>query len=86
MMLAFKRVKELGGGIVITEKGKIVKELPLPLKGLMSDKTIEELIVVQKGFREYMKEKGYRFDDPFQTYYFCQQPIYPIFESPARYI
>jgi adenine deaminase len=84
IMLAFKRVKELGGGIVITEKGKIVKELPLPLKGLMSDKTIEELIVVQKGFREYMKEKGYQFDDPFQTLLFLSTTHLPYIRITQR--
>lgn len=70
MLRAFDRMKELGGGIVIAEKGKIVKEFPLPLKGVMSDKTMEELIAIHKDFGAYMKEKGYRFDDPFHTLLF----------------
>jgi adenine deaminase len=74
---AYNRMKELGGGIVISEKGKIVKELPLPLKGVMTDKTMEELITVHKDFGVYMKEKGYRFDDPFQTLLFLSTTHLP---------
>jgi adenine deaminase len=70
MIKAFERVKEIGGGIVIAENGEIAKEVPLPLKGLMSNKTVEELIVEQKDFVLYMKEKGYRYEDPFHTLLF----------------
>ena len=44
MIRAFKRMKEIGGGIVIVENGEIAKEIPLPLKGIMSNKPIEDLI------------------------------------------
>ncbi|WP_338471590.1 adenine deaminase C-terminal domain-containing protein [Niallia sp. XMNu-256] len=84
MLLAFNRVKELGGGIVIAESGEIVKELPLPLKGLMSDKPIEELIAVHKGFRAYMKEKGYHFNDPFQTLLFLSTTHLPYIRITQR--
>ena len=50
----------------------------------MSDKTIEELIVVQKGFREYMKEKGYQFDDPFQTLLFLSTTHLPYIRITQR--
>lgn len=70
MIKAFERVKEIGGGIVIAENGEIAKEVPLPLKGLMSNKTLEELIVEQKDFVIYMKEKGYHYEDPFHTLLF----------------
>ena len=70
MIKAFERVKEIGGGIVIAENGEISKEVPLPLKGLMSNKTLEELIIEQKDFILYMKEKGYRYEDPFHTLLF----------------
>ena len=36
----------------------------------MSDKKIEDLIVEQKEFVDYLKENGYRFDDPFHTLLF----------------
>lgn len=33
MHLAFNRLKEIGGGIILTEHGKVIHELPLKLKG-----------------------------------------------------
>ena len=38
MMIAFNRLKEIGGGIILTEYGQVIGELPLTLQGLMSDK------------------------------------------------
>jgi adenine deaminase len=77
LLLAFKKVREIGGGIVVVDKGQIVKEIPLPLKGLMSDKTMEELVILHKDFGEYMREKGYRFDDPFHTLLFLSTTHLP---------
>lgn len=77
MQNAFNRMKEIGGGIVISEDGKIVKELPLPLKGLMSDQPLEELIGIHKDFGSFMKEKGYRFHDPFHTLLFLSTTHLP---------
>ena len=81
MMLAFNRMKEIGGGIVMAENGKIVYELPLPLNGVMSEKPVEELMSEEKELMKYMKERGYKFNDPFIPCYFYQRPIYHIFES-----
>ena len=70
MLTAFKRMKEIRGGIVLAENGEIAKEITLPLKGLMSDKKVEDLIVEQKNFVAYLRVKGYRFEDPIQTLLF----------------
>jgi len=70
MHRAFNRMKEIGGGIVAVENGEIAKEISLPLKGLMSDKKIEDLIVEQKDFVAYLRKKGYRFEDPMHTLLF----------------
>lgn len=70
MLRAFKRMKEIHGGIVIVENGEIAKEISLPLKGIMSNKKIEDLIVEQKSFVAYLREKGYRFEDPIHSLLF----------------
>src|SRR5690606_39293735 len=33
MMAAFNRMKEIGGGIVLVENGKVIHEIPLPFAG-----------------------------------------------------
>ncbi|HVH96924.1 MAG TPA: adenine deaminase C-terminal domain-containing protein, partial [Bacillus sp. (in: firmicutes)] len=70
MLRAFKRMKEMRGGIVIVENGEIAKEISLPLKGIMSNKKIEDLIVEEKSFVAYLREKGYRFEDPIHSLLF----------------
>ena len=34
MIVAFNRMKEIGGGIVMAEHGQVIGELPLTLRGL----------------------------------------------------
>jgi len=63
-MRAFRRLKEIGGGIVFSENEEIVLEVPLPLNGVMSDKKVEELIIDEKKLSSYLVERGYRFNDP----------------------
>ena len=52
MMLAFNRMKEIGGGIVLAEKGKIIHEIHLPLSGMMSDKELPELIKEEERLKK----------------------------------
>jgi len=67
---AFNRMKEIGGGIVICEDGQSIYELPLTLKGTMSDQPIEELIGLEKNLFSLLKEKGYPFIDPIYSLMF----------------
>lgn len=49
MALASNRLAEIGGGYAIALDGEVVAELALPIAGLMSDRTIDE---VAKDFQE----------------------------------
>lgn len=70
MLLAFKRMKEMGGGIVIAENGKIIQEIPLPVGGIMSDKSMDELIGDMKKFAGILRDRGYAYDDPMYSLLF----------------
>lgn len=70
MLLAFKRMKEMGGGIVIAENGKIIHEIPLPVGGIMSDKSMDELIGDMKKFSSILRDRGYAYDDPMYSLLF----------------
>ena len=37
MLTAFRRVKELGGGMVVAENNEVLHEIALPLLGIMSN-------------------------------------------------
>ncbi|WP_419882858.1 adenine deaminase [Peribacillus sp. B-H-3] len=77
IILAFNRMKEMGGGIVLAENGKIIFELPLKLKGLMSDKPVEKLIKEEKELKQLLKERGYPFSDPIYTMQFFSSTHLP---------
>jgi adenine deaminase len=77
MVRAFNRMRELGGGIVLAEDGKIVGEIPLPLKGMMSAKKLEELMFEEKQLTTLLRDRGYRFIDPIYTLLFLSSTHLP---------
>jgi adenine deaminase len=77
MLTAFNRMKEIGGGIVCCKNGEITLEIPLKLKGLMSDKKMEDLIVEENQLFAYLKECGYQFADPIYSMLFLSATHLP---------
>ncbi|MCU9614302.1 amidohydrolase family protein [Caldibacillus lycopersici] len=84
LLLAFQRMKEIGGGLVIVDKGSIIFELPLPLGGVVSDLAIEELIVKEKQLRNILHERGYLFEDPIYTLLFFSSTHLPYIRMTPR--
>ncbi|MFS0862745.1 adenine deaminase C-terminal domain-containing protein [Fredinandcohnia sp. 179-A 10B2 NHS] len=77
MMLAFSRMKELGGGIVLTENGEIIHEIPLEIGGITSTKSVEELMSLEKEFDTLLRERGYNHSDPIYTLSFLSSTHLP---------
>lgn len=77
MLHAFNRMKELGGGIVISEKEMVIHDIPLPLKGVMSDQPMEDLMKDEEKLCTYLTEKGYRFNDPIYSLLFFSSTHLP---------
>lgn len=64
MLLAFNRMKELGGGIVLVNEGKLIYELPLSLAGMMYKGNMQTLIEKEHSLKDILKTFGYSFKDP----------------------
>ncbi|WP_226035436.1 adenine deaminase C-terminal domain-containing protein [Aquibacillus saliphilus] len=77
MLLAFNRMKELGGGIVLVNRGEIVFELPLTLSGMMNDGDMETLISKDRLLNETLKQYGYKYNDPPHTLLFLSSTHLP---------
>lgn len=77
MLLAFQRMKELGGGIVLVENGNIVHEIPLPVAGIMSSESMEDLILQEEALTKVLKDRGYMYDDPICTLLFLSATHLP---------
>ncbi|KXG75093.1 adenine deaminase [Thermotalea metallivorans] len=78
MMTAIEEIERCGGGITICSKGKVLKTLPLPIAGLISDQTIEEVDAQLKEMMEMARKLGVNGDiDPFMTLSFLALPVIP---------
>ncbi|MFJ7639770.1 adenine deaminase C-terminal domain-containing protein [Peribacillus sp. NPDC097206] len=84
MHLAFNRLKEIGGGIVLTEQGEVIHEVPLTLKGIMSNKEVPELIIEENELKRLLRERGYRFADPVYTLSFFSTTHLPYIRVTQR--
>ncbi|WP_379969740.1 adenine deaminase C-terminal domain-containing protein [Ectobacillus sp. sgz5001026] len=70
MLFAFERMQEIGGGMVLVEENHIIHEIPLPLRGIMSNLDMGFLIKDEKKMIELLKERGYKYNDPAFTLLF----------------
>lgn len=78
MLLAIDEIKRIGGGLTIVDQGKVIHSLPLPIAGLMSDQSIEDMD------QELVKLLRIAYDmgvnktiDPFMTLAFLALPVIP---------
>jgi adenine deaminase len=77
MAAAFTRMKEIGGGIVLTENEKVLFEMPLELNGSASNKSLEEVMAKQNQLNSLLKERGYSFDDPISSLLYLSATLLP---------
>jgi adenine deaminase len=63
MARAASRALDLGGGVVLVEEGAVRFELPLPLGGLMSPRSIPEVAAATDALTALMRARGYPHHD-----------------------
>lgn len=67
MALAANTLIECGGGLVAVLDGKVLNVVPLPIAGLMSDKSIEEMSEAIEKMEKIWLEMGSTLPSPFMT-------------------
>jgi len=78
MRTAAEHLQEIGGGIAIASEGSIIRSLPLPIGGLMSDIPLEELQEQLEDMLDTAYKMGVSKDyDPFMTLAFLALPVIP---------
>jgi len=73
---AVELVKSQGGKIVV-ENGKTLEKLPLPVAGLISDLSIEEVMEKLRSLVKSTKQLGCKLDDAFMNMAFLSLPVIP---------
>jgi adenine deaminase len=77
MAVAVNRLVELEGGFVVAEGGKVLAELALPVAGLMSLMSFEEVREALIPLRAAAKDLGVVLQEPFLQVAFLPLPVIP---------
>ncbi|MEM2733681.1 MAG: adenine deaminase [Candidatus Bathyarchaeia archaeon] len=74
---AILRLRDMNGGFVVVDGGRVISELPLPVAGLMSNLDAEEISAKIRDLRETTNRLGCRIKDPFMALSFLSLPVIP---------
>lgn len=78
ILIAIDEIRKIDGGITICSKGRVLKSLPLPIGGLISDKSLGEVSKELKEMLDIAYDLGVnRRIDPFMTLSFLSLPVIP---------
>lgn len=77
MALAVNRIGELQGGAVVCAEGRVLAELPMPIMGIMSDLSIEQIARRTEQVNQAAKELGVIFEDPILSLITITSPAIP---------
>lgn len=77
MALAVNRIRENQGGYVVARDGKILGEIALPIAGVMSDRSFEEVSKDLQGLREAAHQIGSSLEDPTMVLAFLSLCVIP---------
>ncbi|SHK29410.1 adenine deaminase [Desulforamulus aeronauticus] len=67
MALAGNKLVEVGGGMVAVRDGQVIALLPLPIAGLMSDQSVEQVAELVEELDQAWKKLGCHLISPFMT-------------------
>ena len=77
MLAAIDHVQEIGGGQVVVNHGRVLSSLALPVAGLMSERSAEDVAERVKKNLDAAKELGCVIENPFMTLSFLSLPVIP---------
>lgn len=77
LLVACRRLEELGGGMVAVEGGRILAELALPVAGLICDEPLVDVAARLERLDEAARGLGVRLPAPFMTLSFLGLAVIP---------
>jgi adenine deaminase len=77
LFLAAKTVQEMGGGLVVADRGRILAKTPLEIAGLMTQASLHELVKHLTKIEEAVFSLGCKIQHPFMQLAFLALPVIP---------
>lgn len=77
ILFALKELVKEGGGQIVVNKEKVLEKLPLPVAGLISDRSLNFVESKIENLNKAAKKLGCRIPDPFMTLSFLALPVIP---------
>jgi adenine deaminase len=77
MVVAANTLRELGGGLVVVSDGQVRAQLPLPVAGLMTAASLEEVVSFKQEVNRAALELGATLEHPFMALSFLALPVIP---------
>ncbi|WP_252504250.1 adenine deaminase C-terminal domain-containing protein [Sporosarcina sp. Marseille-Q4943] len=77
MLLAFREMKRLKGGMVLIEDGEVAASIPLSIGGGLSAEHMDVLIEQESALKRALAERGYKHGDAVYTFLFLQSTHLP---------
>ncbi len=74
---AIQKIKEIQGGLVVVRDQEVLAQLPLPVAGLMSNHTLEEVCASLEEVNRATKSLGCTLNDPFISLSFLALSVIP---------
>jgi len=74
---AVKAVEEMQGGMAAVRNGEVLAKLPLPIAGLMSDRSLDEVARGWEEMRRAARAFGSNPEEPFMVLSFLALPVIP---------
>jgi adenine deaminase len=71
------QIVRMQGGLAVVRDGELLAALPLPVAGLMSDKSVEEVSEGIKSMRDAAAAIGSKLEEPFMAMAFLSLPVIP---------
>ena len=84
MVTAAARLRELGGGLVVTDGDRVLAELPLPVAGLLSDRPLAEVLAASRNLADAVQSLGVTFPQPVQMLAFLSLSVIPALKITDR--
>jgi adenine deaminase len=77
ILRAVRRLADTGGGVVVVDRGIVKAELKLPVAGLLSDASLEDVIDASRACLSAARELGCELPSPFQSMAFLALSVIP---------